>query len=431
LVLGLAGLELKGLELGDPCCIWKSGGEKPPTRRWQLSHPGDPKSVSGVVMPEDCVAIQKVAAQDDKTFWQFYFSGYEKSQAATQTWGEYFASFEFFGARIRGEPEPGRCGPSFNGTVCSVGCCSRGAWCGEAEDHCGRGCQSTYSKQPCNPLPWSSYLTLDLQDNDDFAKYKFTNILLGLTFLFFYMGTWRDFKEASWRKHLAFLVLSYLYVDCLSGFLHITLDNPKINHWPFIGKEAQSFQGHHYDPSAIARGGWFRFLQTVHAGQLLVTLSFVFNPKNGRLRMFLCWVNVMIPFMMAAHRWSHVPPAVAPWPVKFLQFAGLLITPEHHSVHHAHFDANFCILGGWLDPFLNFFSRYILGNHNPAWAFVLVAWGCTPAFLSYERIHKPLVSQLGRVYTQAESMVGRYSPGTVRRLRWLTGRDAKQASSLL
>lgn len=425
--------ESNGLELGDPCCIWSTAKNEPPTRKWQLSHPGDAGDKSGVEMPRNCTAVQRNALGDEK-FWEFYYSGYSKSKAATETWGQYFASF-FPEAEREGKAEAGRCGFRFGSATCEQGCCNRDGSCTADAGQCqeDNGCQPKYSARsaPCAPRTWGSYLTFDLSDSSPTAKYKFTFLLALLVAVFLKMGTWREFKEATWRKHLAFMVVSYAFVDVLSGLLHITLDNPAINHWPLIGPEAQSFQGHHYDPSAIARGGWFRFLQTVHAGQLLATLPGLLHLRSGPLRMFLCWVNVMIPFMMAAHRWSHVPPSVTPMLVKVLQFVGILITPEWHSVHHAHFDSNFSILGGWTDPFLNLASRYILSPHNPAWAFSLVLWGVVPAILSYQPVYRPVLSRLGSLYLSVEGMLAEHAPAAARRLRWLSGRNLKNESMIV
>ena len=50
-----------GMELGDPCCMWKEGGAKP-LRSWKLSHPGDSKLAAKVEV--NCSAIEM-----ENPFW--------------------------------------------------------------------------------------------------------------------------------------------------------------------------------------------------------------------------------------------------------------------------------------------------------------------------------------------------------------------------
>ena len=49
-----------GMELGDPCCMWREGGV--PLRAWQLSHPGDAKFAAHVDV--NCSAIEQ-----ENPFW--------------------------------------------------------------------------------------------------------------------------------------------------------------------------------------------------------------------------------------------------------------------------------------------------------------------------------------------------------------------------
>lgn len=58
--------ESNGAELGDPCCSWMEGAE--PSRRWQLSNPGDAKKTSSFIQP-NCTAAANAAS----AFAEFYY----------------------------------------------------------------------------------------------------------------------------------------------------------------------------------------------------------------------------------------------------------------------------------------------------------------------------------------------------------------------
>lgn len=211
-------------------------------------------------------------------------------------------------------------------------------------------------------------------------------VLLGLVFLG-PGGAWRKARAMSWKQHAVMALASFLYTDMLSALLHVTLDNPQLNDWPVVGREAQSFQGHHYDPSAITRGGWWQFLQLVHSGQLAICLTFLLHCWGGgadTLKLFLLYQQVAMPGMMAGHRWSHCLPSRLPAIVAWAHRWGILVSPEHHSQHHAYFDRNFAILSGVTDPITNFLTGpHGMHPHNTSWAFVFLAYGALPSLLSW------------------------------------------------
>jgi hypothetical protein len=69
--------ETNGEELGDPCCRWAEGGE--PSRRWQLSHPGDPRKRSGFGR-SNCSA-ELLAT--DRNFVEFYYAADDRMPMVT------------------------------------------------------------------------------------------------------------------------------------------------------------------------------------------------------------------------------------------------------------------------------------------------------------------------------------------------------------
>jgi hypothetical protein len=78
-----------------------------------------------------------------------------------------------------------------------------------------------------------------------------TALTIVLTGMFMYLerASFTSWKGATSASSLSMLAASVVYVDFLSGLLHITLDNPTITHWPLIGPECIAFQGHHVTPN--------------------------------------------------------------------------------------------------------------------------------------------------------------------------------------
>jgi ubiquitin-conjugating enzyme E2 variant len=53
------------------------------------------------------------------------------------------------------------------------------------------------------------------------------------------------------------------------------------------------------------------------------------------------------------HKWAHMVHTKPPALVVFLQKSGLIISHEKHHKHHTgDFDTDYCIINGWMNPFL-------------------------------------------------------------------------------
>ena len=190
-------------------------------------------------------------------------------------------------------------------------------------------------------------------------------------------------------RALALAGLSVVYVDVLSGLLHITLDNPTITHWPLLGPECEAFQGHHVAPNDITRGTWLRHLCEAHFVNAILCISVLVNRKSATLRQFMIFANVSSTWMMAAHRLAHTHPRDMWWWAKTLHSTGLLISPAHHSAHHITYTTNFAIFTGWCNPFLNFAVEYIGHPHNPLWVISFFLCMLAPTALSFGRERIP------------------------------------------
>lgn len=161
-------------------------------------------------------------------------------------------------------------------------------------------------------------------------------------------------------------VVAYLAADLLSGVVHFLADNFGSAETPVIGPNfVGAFREHHVDPKGITS---HNFIDT-NGNNSLASLPF----------MGLVWLAVPVETTVAGylfgafflmlcsatfltnqfHKWAHMdePPS----PVLWLQRRGLILSSEHHDIHHASpYDTYYCITVGVWNPLLDrtrFFER--------------------------------------------------------------------------
>ena len=175
-------------------------------------------------------------------------------------------------------------------------------------------------------------------------------------------------------------ILAYLTADFFSGFVHFLADNFGSAETPIIGPNfVGAFREHHVDPKGITT---HNFVDT-NGNNCLVSLP----------PMLLVWLAVptettLLGYLFAAfflalcfgvfltnqfHKWAHMeePPRAAAW----LQRRGLILSQEHHEVHHeSPYDTYYCITVGVWNPLLDrtrFFERterllrYVIPGTDP------------------------------------------------------------------
>ncbi len=144
-------------------------------------------------------------------------------------------------------------------------------------------------------------------------------------------------------------VLAFVLADFLSGLVHSLCDNLGSVDTPIVGQKfIRSFREHHTDPMDMTRGDFIR----VNADNFLVCLPIVI-PCALWMRVaghpFVATFVLMLTFAVVMtnqiHKWAHLERA--PLPVRVLQHSGLILSPEHHRIHHtAPYDSHYCITSG-------------------------------------------------------------------------------------
>jgi hypothetical protein len=174
-------------------------------------------------------------------------------------------------------------------------------------------------------------------------------------------GSWLLYRIISaeqlsgWWVPLAALI-GILAADFTSGFVHWMFDTWGSVDTPVVGRLAiRTFRHHHVDEYAITRHD---FVETNgHNFSLsfpvtIVGLLYVRNVHASLFEVLIGMAALSLAVFNACtsqiHKWAHTKERT-PF-VKLLQRARLIISPEHHALHHAApHTRNYCITVGWLN----------------------------------------------------------------------------------
>ncbi len=186
-----------------------------------------------------------------------------------------------------------------------------------------------------------------------------------LVLLLVRIGT-ADQDMSNWLVFALAILPGYLFADFASGLIHWFCDTFFDEKTPLLGKLLiQPFREHHRDPQAMTRHGFFE----LNGNNCLAMIPLLFcawwaeGPTAGSTLSqfaysFLFTVALTIFATNQFHRWAHAqkPPVVVRW----LQWSGLILKPEHHQRHHRDFGREFCMTSGWMNSLLDkilFFPR--------------------------------------------------------------------------
>ena len=161
-------------------------------------------------------------------------------------------------------------------------------------------------------------------------------------------------------------VLAYLAADLASGFVHFLADNFGSERTPILGPNfIGPFRDHHADPTGITRNDFVDNNgnnSLASAPPMLLVYPFVpvaATTWGYLFGAFFLLVCLAVFLTNQFHKWAHMesPPA---W-VARLQGWGLVLSKEHHDVHHeSPYDTYYCITVGVWNPLLDrtrFFER--------------------------------------------------------------------------
>jgi len=157
-----------------------------------------------------------------------------------------------------------------------------------------------------------------------------------------------------------FLIM-FLLIDVCSGFVHVTLDNPR-NLKTFLKGMAEGFQKHHDNPQSIYEMSWYSHMAPMTLPWLAsAAFGFTYHFLKGNGIFYTPLINsalysgFWLAMMQASHRWAHLP-AKDRW-------VSILPPSVHHGHHQPPYDKNFCLLGP-MNPVFNFMTKHLIHQHS-------------------------------------------------------------------
>jgi ubiquitin-conjugating enzyme E2 variant len=149
----------------------------------------------------------------------------------------------------------------------------------------------------------------------------------------------------------------YVLSDFLSGFVHWAGDTVGDETTPIFGPNfVHPFRYHHVDPEAITHHD---FVETngnncIVAAPALLSIVWIIPRQAGWLFYTCVLIACTAWFVFCTnqfHKWAHAknPGRL----VRAMQRAHIILSPEHHAIHHASpQDKYYCITVGWMNPLL-------------------------------------------------------------------------------
>lgn len=179
-----------------------------------------------------------------------------------------------------------------------------------------------------------------------------------------------------WVELAITLLVAYIASDVISGIVHWAGDTIGHEEVPFLGPNfIRPFREHHTDQKDITRHD---FIETNGNNCIVVLVplvaAYLLSPRGGfgfHVAAFVAFLGLFVVATNQFHKWAHDdnPPLFA----RPLQRWGLILSPQHHGIHHAApHDKHYCITVGWMNPILNglhFFraAEWLLARFRPTW----------------------------------------------------------------
>jgi len=160
----------------------------------------------------------------------------------------------------------------------------------------------------------------------------------------------------AWPWMVAALLLGIYLADLASGLLHWGFDTWFDADIKFVRRMVLQVREHHIHPQRIFDITFYHDAGTLSWIALLVTAPAIGAAMFGLVPRAAGFVMVataatfspLLVFMLVFHKCGHRPKN--PWPVRWLQATGILLSVRHHMQHHGgNHDFNYCIVNGWAD----------------------------------------------------------------------------------
>ena len=149
------------------------------------------------------------------------------------------------------------------------------------------------------------------------------------------------------------VVLTWLAVDWISGFVHWFEDSYGRPSMPFVGDRiTKPNLRHHFRPRAFVANSWYSSSKLL----LFSCMAVLFVAwLIGQLSPMVVLAAVLGANANQVHKWSHRTRAENGVLIVAAQRLKLLQSPSHHRWHHVDGkDSHYCVLTDFLNPILDY-----------------------------------------------------------------------------
>jgi len=148
------------------------------------------------------------------------------------------------------------------------------------------------------------------------------------------------------------IILTVLFADFVSGFIHWFEDAYGHENWPITGRLITKPNIlHHHDPRHFTRNNWLRSSwDLICLGGIILAVSWACGLLTWQVWLFVILGSNANQF----HKWAHRTAAENGIIINFLHRIRLLQTPRHHARHHTNpKESHYCVLTNFLNPILD------------------------------------------------------------------------------
>ena len=167
-------------------------------------------------------------------------------------------------------------------------------------------------------------------------------------------------------RYLTCFIFAYLAADFINGFVHMWMDNND-DYTSAIGPLVAIFHLHHKAPVYRSRHPLaIYFFESGSKNWLVIYLGLVVLAQltfglPAPLSFILVSIGILSSVAELSHYWCHNSSHPV---IRGLQHAGLLLSPEHHEIHHRQDNTHYAFLNGATDPLLNFIAKHMFDGYH-------------------------------------------------------------------
>lgn len=176
-------------------------------------------------------------------------------------------------------------------------------------------------------------------------------------------------KYSSSITPILFIIIfffAYVFTDFINGLVHMFMDN-NTHYTSLLGPFIAAFHLHHVTPKYSDKPVYKIYF---HESGTKIWLAFYllilvilqhYHTFSPSLNFGLVSVGVLSSFAEVSHFWCHNSKNAC---IQFLQKNKILLSKQHHIVHHVADNKNYAFLNGVSDPVINWIAHRLYSGYK-------------------------------------------------------------------